>query len=210
MRKAIIRTPRQRWAQPGGVHDFIVKLSRIILPSAVGVLAVILALAPLGSRGDISFVLAKDTVEMARERMRVTAAVYRGEDSKGRPFTIRAGSAVQVSSRDPVVRLRDLSAQISMAEGPATLSAGQGRYDMDSEMVRVVGPLRFSTADGYSLETRDVTVGLKSRQLVSGGAVEGQMPLGTFSAGQMRADLDARTVTLDGRAHLHINQGTIR
>jgi lipopolysaccharide export system protein LptC len=210
MPEAIIRTPRQRWARPGGVHDFVIKLSRIILPSAVGILAVVLALAPLGSRGDISFVLAKDSVEMAKERMRVTAATYRGEDSKGQPFVIKAGSAVQVSSRDPVVRLSDLSAQITMAEGPATLTADQGRYDMNQEIVRVVGPLRFATADGYSLETRDVTVGLKSRKIASGGAVSGRMPLGTFRAGQMRADLVARTVTLDGRAHLHIDQGAIR
>jgi lipopolysaccharide export system protein LptC len=37
--------------------------------------------------------------------------------------------------------------------------------------------------------------------------VDGQMPLGSFSAGRMQADLEARTVTLEGRAHLHIVQG---
>jgi len=50
-------------------------------------------------------------------------------------------------------------------------------------------------------------VGLKSRQLVSGGAVEGRLPIGSFSAGRMRADLNTRTVMLEGRARLRIVQG---
>ena len=167
--------------------------------------------APIASpNGDVSFVLAKDSVSMAKERLRVSAATYRGEDSNGRPFEIKAGSAVQRSSQDPVVRLSDLMAKIQFAEGPATLSANTGRYDMDREIVQVDGPLVFQTSDGYRVEASDVAVGLKTRKLASAGAVSGTMPLGTFTAGRIRADLTARTVTLDGRARLHIVQGQAR
>ena len=204
------QSPRQLWAAPHGSHDRVVKWARVVLPSTVGVLAVILVLAPLTMRGDISFVLAKDKVAMATERLRVSAATYRGEDGKGQPFELRAGSAVQTSSRDPVVRLKDLSAAIRLQDGPATLKANSGRYDIDSEIVRVDGPIVFSTDDGYRLTTRDVAVGLKSRKMASGGPVEGRMPLGHFSAGRLRADLATRTVTLDGRARLHIVQGATR
>ena len=185
----------------------VVKILRVILPATVGILGAILTLAPLSKRSDISFVLAKDSVAMARERMRVTAATYRGEDGKGQPFSISAGSAVQLTSRDPVVRMNDLAAQIEMADGPAKIVANAGRYDMDKQIVNVDGPVRFTAADGYSLQTRDVVIGLQSRKIASGGAVDGSMPLGTFSANQMRADLGARTVTLDGRARLRIVQG---
>ena len=204
------RTPRQLWARPAGGHDRIIKLSRLVLPATVGVLGAILALAPLSKRGEISFVLAKDSVEVAKERMRVTAATYRGEDGKGQPFIIKAGSAVQAKSSDPVVRMRNLSAEIELAEGPATLTADAGRYDMKREIVKVDGPLLFATSDGYRLATRDVFVGLKSRKIASGGSVDGRMPLGSFSANIMRADLVARTVTLEGRARLHIVQGSAR
>ena len=47
---------------------------------------------------------------------------------------------------------------------------------------------------------------LKSRLLRSGGAVDGHIPLGNFSAGHLAADLATRTVTLEGHAHLHIDQ----
>jgi lipopolysaccharide export system protein LptC len=205
------RSARQIWARPNGKHDRLMKLLRIGLPILIAALVLFLVFAPITSpNGDVSFMLAKDNVAMSRERLRVTAATYRGEDSKGRPFQITAGSAVQKSSQDPVVKLNDLNARIQMEEGQATLSANAGRYDMDREVVQVDGPLTFQTADGYRVEANDVAVGLKSRKLASGGAVQGQLPLGTFSAGSMRADLEQRTVTLEGRARLHIVQGGAR
>lgn len=199
-------TARQRWAAPGGRHDWMIRFSRIILPSTVGVLAAILILAPLSARGDISFVLAKDSVALAKERMRLTAATYRGEDGKGQPFVLRAGSAVQTSSLDPVVRLGDLSASIALADGPAKLSANAGRYDMNRETLMIDGPISFTAADGFRLDTRDVAVGLKTRKLASGGPVSGRLPIGTFTANQISADLSSRNVVLEGRVRLHITQ----
>jgi len=110
----------------------------------------------------------------------------------------------------PVVKLSDLSATIALVDGPAMLRADSGRYDMDREIVNIDGPILFTSADGYRLSTRDVAVGLKTRKLASGGPVEGRMPLGNFSAERITADLDSRTVTLEGRARLHIVQGAVR
>lgn len=206
----IERTARQRWAAPGGSHDRLVRFLRVALPASIGVLTVALIAAPLTMTGEISFVLAKDSVDMARERLRIQAATYRGEDSKGQPFILRAGSAVQKSSKDPIVKITDLDGQITLADGPATIAAHQGRYDMDKESVSIDGPLSFKTADGYAIDANDVQVDLKTKTMVSGGAVTGRMPLGTFTGSRMKADLNARTVSLEGRAHLHIVQGVGR
>lgn len=203
----IVKSPRQIWAAPGGRHDTYLKLARAFFPSAVGILGATLIFSPLTKSGDVSFVLAKDKVAMSKERLRVEAATYRGEDGKGQPFIIRAGSAVQKSSRDPVVKLSDLSAEILMKDGPASFHASQGSYDMDREIVSIHGPVEFKAADGYRLATRDVALGLKSRKIASGGPVEGQIPLGSFSAGRISADLVQHSVVLDGRARLHIVQG---
>lgn len=205
------RSARQLWARPGGSHDRLVRAIRITLPFGIGALGLFFIVSPLLSpNGDVSFLLGKDSVSMAQERLRVSAATYRGEDSKGRPFELRAGSAVQRTSQEPVVRLTDLMARIEMEDGPATLEAQAGRYDMANEIVRVDGPLVFQTSDGYRVSARDVAVGLKTRQLESAGPVDGELPLGTFSAGRIKADLGARTVTLEGRARLHIVQQQAR
>ncbi len=176
----------------------------------VGVLLVALVCAPLLKGREVSFVLAKDSVALAQERLRITAALYRGEDSKGQPFNIRAGSAVQVSAKDPVVRMTDLRAEIQQPEGPSVIAANAGRYDMNKEVVSIDGPVQFTTADGYRLATRDVAIGLKTRRIASGGPVAGNMPLGTFSADKITGDLTGRAIVLEGRAHLHIVQGAIR
>ena len=205
-----VRSQRQLWAASGSSHDRVIALLRILLPAAIGVLVVLLALAPLTVDRDISFVLSKDRVEVARARMRVSAATYRGQDSKGQPFQLTAGSAVQVSSRDAVVRLKTLAAQIQLPEGPARIIAGQGRYDMDSEKVAIDGPVRFRSADGYNIDTRDVGIDLKTRQVASEGPVDGRMNIGRFSGDRFTADLNKRVVVLEGRARLHIDQRQAR
>ena len=42
--------------------------------------------------------------------------------------------------------------------------------------------------------------------MTSSGAVTGQMPLGSFEAGRLRADVDGRSVVLDRGASLRIVQ----
>jgi lipopolysaccharide export system protein LptC len=206
----IQRSKRQHYAAPGGSHDRRIKLLSFVLPTCVGALAAILALAPFTLAGELSFVLDKDSVDVARERMRVTEAVYRGEDSQGRPFSLKAGSAVQKSSRDPVVELKDLSARILLGDGPAQIRANTGRYDMDRESVRVTGPIQAETSDGYRLSTNNVTVDLKERTLVSDDPVDGRTNIGTFRADSLHADLNERTVTLEGNAQLRIQQNGLR
>lgn len=204
------RRHRRHWAAAGSSHDRLIATLRIALPMAVGVLAAFLALAPLTVGRDISFVLSKDRVEVARERMRVTHAVYRGQDRKGDPFRLDAASAVQATSRDPMVHMRTLTARIGQARGPTTIVAGQGRYDLDTQRLAVDGPVRLDGAGGFRVRTADVLVNLNDRDMVSRRPVTGTMPLGRFSADRLEARMDERVVDLVGRARLHIVQGRAR
>lgn len=204
------RSQRHLWAVPGSSHDRVIGTLRVALPLAIVLLVIALAFAPLTVGRDISFVLSKDRVQVAKERMRVSEALYRGEDSKGQPFQISAASAVQATSRDPIVRLQKLAAKIALADGPATIVANRGRYDMDSEKIAIDGPVLFRDTGDYRMQTRDVTVDLKTRGVASGGPVDGSMPLGTFAANRLTADLNDRIVVLEGDARLHIVQGRSR
>ncbi|MGW8134830.1 LPS export ABC transporter periplasmic protein LptC [Sphingomonas zeae] len=199
-----VRTRRQIWAAPGSRHDRFVTVARWMLPSAIGVLTAFLVMAPIYASNEVSFVLDKKKVEVAKERLKIQAAQYRGVDDKGQPFSLDAGSAIQRSSAEPVVQLNKLSAAIRLSDGPATVSANSGRYDMRTEQVQLDGPLDFKSAGGYDLQTRDATIDLQQRTLVSGGAVTGRVPQGNFSANKMRADLENRSVRLEGNARLRI------
>lgn len=204
------RSIRQLWALPGGSHDRTVGFLKKVLPVCVGVLAAFLVSAPFTMRGEVSFLLDKNDVDVAGERLKVREALYRGQDSQGRPFSIRAGSAVQKSSREPVVEMRDLSARILMRDGPAVLTADTGRYYMETEKVGVTGPVQFSGAGGYRLTTRDVDIDIRKRTMGSKGAVYGRMPLGAFNADHFYADLENKTVTLQGNARLRIEQNGLK
>lgn len=204
------RDERRRWAAPGGSHDRLVGRLKQVLPVAVGLLAVFLAAAPFVSVQEVSFVLDKNKVDMASERLKVTEALYRGEDAEGRPFSLRAGSAMQKSSRDPVVQIADMEARLQLEDSSALLTARRGSYNLTREQVMVDGPVAFQTANGYRLTTRDVAIDLRSRTARSMGNVDGRMPVGTFSADRLSADLAERTVTLTGRARLRIDQNGLK
>ena len=197
---------RQHWAAPGGSHDRLIKLLKRTLPVVAGLLGAFLLTAPFTHQTEVSFVLDKNKVDVAGERLKVTEALYRGEDSNGRPFSLRAGSALQRTSRDPVVELNELEARMQTENGGAVVTARKGNYDMDRETVSIDGPIQFESANGYRLTTRDVDIRLAERDLRSRGSVEGRMPTGTFRADHLRADLDGRTVTLEGNARLRIDQ----
>jgi lipopolysaccharide export system protein LptC len=203
------RTQRQLWAMPGGRHDRLIRSLRVILPSIIGVLLAVLAFSPFAATQELSFVLDKDEVDLSRERMRLVEALYRGEDSKGRPFSLRAGSAVQKTSAEPVLEMTSLSARILLEDGPASILAQRGSYNLSKETMRVNGPLAVESP-GYNMVASNVELSLKDRSIQSFGPVSGRTKVGTFRAGRLTGDLDTRIVRLEGGVHLRIDQNAIK
>jgi len=205
-----IRNQRRQWAAPGGSHDRLIRVLARWLPGAVGVVAAAMILGPLFPRGEISFLLDRNKVATTEDRLVVANAMYRGEDDEGRPFTVTAANAVQVSASDPVVRMKGLVARILMGDGPAELAAQGGSYDYDREALDVEGPVTFTAADGYRMTTAHVAIDLKGQRVVGDGGVDGAIPAGTFSAERLVADLNARTIALEGNARLVMTPGKLR
>ena len=206
----LIRSRRQAFAAPGGFHDRLIRFLAVALPGGVGVIVAVMILSPLKPRGEISFLLDRTKVEQTSERMRVDAATYRGEDDKGRAFSVSAGSAAQATAKVPVISMNDLMARILLTDGPAELTARNGTYDFSAQQIAVNGPVEFLAADGYRMSTSGVSVDLRGRRVVGSGGVSGAIPAGTFSADRIVADLGARTVMLDGHARLSMVPGKLR
>ena len=212
MSEAAIRKheAQRHWAEPGSRHDAVVRFAKLGLPVIAGGFLLLLAIAPFDQRGDVSFILDKKEVDKAAERMRIETARYTGEDNKGNKFEITAQRAIQQRSDQPIVSIEGMMARLGLAQGPLVMAANRGRYDLDTHQVDVVGPVRVAGADGYRLETRDVTIDLKARTMRSHGPASGAMRLGQFQAGNLSADLGERKVVLGGGARLKITQGAVR
>jgi lipopolysaccharide export system protein LptC len=206
----LIRDKRQHFAAPGGFHDRLVGFLAKALPAAIGVVAAVMILTPLSPRGEISFLLDRNKVAVTPERVHVDKAMYRGEDNHGRDFVLTAGSAIQPSPNSPILLLDDLLARIQLKDGPAVLKAPDGRYNFNTSVVSVPGPVNFAAADGYRMVTHNVGIDLKTRHIQGSGGVSGTVPAGTFSAERISGDLGARTVTLEGNARLRMTPGKMR
>ena len=205
-----LRNARQHFAVPGGSHDKLVALLGKVLPMGVGVLAALMVITPLSPRGEVSFLLDRNKVAVIDERLRVDNALYRGQDDKGRPFSVTAGEAVQQSSEEGVVRMKDLVARLLLPEGPARIGADAGTYTIEDELVAVPEDIRLTAADGYQMTARGVSLNLEQKKLFGQGGVEGTVPAGSFSADRMEVDLSERIVALDGNAKLRMIPGKLR
>ena len=205
-----IRDRRRAFALPGSPLDKAIKLLAVGLPALVGAVAAAMLIAPLSPRGEVSFLLDRNKVATAEDRLRVDEAMYRGRDDEGRAFSLTAGEAVQQSAEVPVVELHDLTARMQLTEGPAALLAPAGRYNIESQLVTVDGMVRFATSDGYRMQVRNVAIDLPHKTLVGSGGVEGAVPAGSFSANAIHGDLDARVIALVGNARLRMVPGQLR
>ena len=204
------RAIKRHWAVPGSRHDRLVRAMKFVLPILIIALLVVLAIAPFDKRSDASFILDKNKVAAAQERMRVEAARYTGTDDKGQTFAINADRAIQPTSDRPIVDIQGMRARLDLERGPLSIVALNGRYNMDEQKIAIDGPVKVAGPDGYRLETRDVGVDLKRRNLASRGRVVGDMKLGHFEAGGMTADLGTHEVVLTNKVRLNIRQGAVR
>lgn len=205
-----IRDRRQAFATPGGFHDRLIEFLAKAMPAAIGIVAAVMILSPLSPRGEVSFLLDRNRVAITNERIKVEDAMYRGQDGKGRPFEVKAGSAVQASSEIPIVEMKQLSASMELSDGPALIRAGEGTYNFDKEQIAVAGPVNFEASDGYKMVTNNILIDLNERRAEGSGGIEGSVPTGTFKADRIVADLNERTLTLEGNARLQMTPGKLR
>lgn len=206
----VIRDRRRAFAAPGGSHDRLVRFLAKWLPAAIGVVAAVMILSPLFQRGEVNFLLDRNKVDVTTKRLSVDNATYRGIDNQNRPFTVTAGSAVQRTAAVPVVEMKNLNAHIELTDGPAEISASGGLFDHSIDQLAAQGDVNVRAPGGFDLVASGVTIDLRNRMVTGSAGVHGAVPSGTFAADRIVANLDERTVALEGNARLRMVPGKIR
>ena len=116
---------------------------------------------------------------------------------------------MQPSLQRPIVEMRHLAASLELSDGPAEITALGGAYNFDTGRVVVPGPVNVIAPGGYRLVTNDVDIDLRTHRLLASGRVQGELSTGTFSANTMMADLEARTITLQGNVRMRMTPGKL-
>lgn len=202
-----IQDKRRAMALPGCQRERLMLAVGRILPGMAGVVVALMVVTPLFPHNSVSFLLDRKKVAVTENRLQVQNAAYRGVDGKGRAFELSADSAVQKSARDAHVKMNNLVGTMALADGPGRIQAASGSFDLTHDQLVVPGDVHFQQAGGYDIRAHAVTFDARHNTMQSSGAVEGLIPAGQFSAGHMSANLDDRTVTLEGRAHLRMTPG---
>lgn len=199
----IQRHARQEFAAPGSTFDRLINFLRIGLPVGVGIILAILAIAPVSSGNEFSFLLDRNEVAMAPERLRVVQALYRGEDKSGQPFALRAQSARQKSSDEPILEIEGMEADFTVGEDRANVSARRGNYDLDKKWLFVPGALQFNRDNGDALTATKVIVDMDDKLIRSSTIgedkdVQGRTGFGNFRSGGLFARMADRRLILTG------------
>ncbi len=205
-----VRNARRRAAAPGGSRDRVVAVAKVGFPLAAFLLLATLLLIPLNEVRELSFLLSKEAAGDASERLRVTRALYRGATAAGEPFEISAESAVQKTSDVPVVVLRGLAARIQRADGPATVTAPNGFYFLETGLLEVGGPIEIRSSAGYRVDGARLVIDLEANEVESALPVSGELPMGQFEAGGFEADLPGRRVVLTNGARIRLYPDRMR
>lgn len=184
--------------------DVYVGLMKWLLPLVSLALLLLILIWPLANTREFSFLLSKTQLASSTERLRLEQPVYSGVDGRNRAFQIRADSAVQRTSQSPTVELKNISARIQLDDGPATVDASNGRYDMETQILNVSGTINVMGPRNYRIVTPGARVDL-NRRTVTGVAVSGSGPVGRFVAQRFKTDLTSGIVVFDGGAKLHIS-----
>ena len=195
------RAAKRGWASPGGLHDWLMRFLKIALPAVVGLLLAYLLLSPLSKEKEVSFLLDKNKVDTARERLKTQKAEYRGLDDKGRPFSIQAAQAVQAKSSDPVIDIGGMAARILLEDGPH-----EHRRQGALQQAAKGGRARADPFTAAEATARDPT-GPRPQQAcrVSGGGVEGRI---AGEGSRRRKTVTCRSAGgAHGRPRVHIEQG---
>ena len=202
--------PRRRPPSPSGIarRRLLIRLTKFLLPlAALGLLALI-ALWPEIDRakdhGRLSFSKFAAEVDGAK----LTDARYRGVDEQGRPYTITAKTAKQVTPDR--ANLTTPVGDLSMKDGSwLQVRSKDGVYLQHAGSLDLSHDVVLYRDDGTTMTTESAAVDLKSGAAAGSVTVHAEGPFGTLDAQGFMLTDNGAAIQFAGPARLVLN-GTAR
>lgn len=187
-------------------HTRIVTLLKVVLPlAALAILSTLFLLADKIDPEDALPYAEVDVEDLAREP-RMTLPSYAGTTSDGAALSLTAGSAMPGTADRPA-EARDVRVELTTPDGVKTeLNAASAVLDPAGKTARLSGGVTMTTSLGYTLETREVLVGLDQSTLSAITQVTVFSPAGKITAAGMELGRDNQTPG----AYLMVFKGDVR
>lgn len=166
-------------------HSRKVRILKFGLPIAAGAMVLIgigVAWVARTLPGDLSF--ASTSIENGRLVMQDPRLT--GNDSSDRPYAMVARRAIQSSMGGGGVDLEEIRADVAVdAQTNATITAGNGFYDVASEQLKLFDDIVVSTTNGIQIRLAAADIDLGAGRMLGHGAITITTPSQRLESGSV-------------------------
>ncbi len=161
------RRERRRVFEAARRHSRLVRRLRVILPAAGVLVVVAFAIAARFALPE-NLDLSAASLSVTRNSIIMDNPHLTGFAGNGREYSLSADRAIQPLSTPGQVRLEAIEAKITTRSGGTTsVTAEAGDYDHEKGTIKLLGPIRVNSGDGYRLDMVDAEVDFHAGTLVS-------------------------------------------
>ncbi|MCP5366695.1 MAG: LPS export ABC transporter periplasmic protein LptC [Hyphomicrobiales bacterium] len=197
---AAAAAPRRRSV----AYSRFVAVTKWMLPAIAIVLIAVIASWPyMNPKTDLISIqsLIQGTVDAGGPS--VVNARYLGSDDDGRPFTVSADRASNLSLDSQVIELTNPKADMSLDDGTwVFLTAERGRYDRADKALELTGAVDLFHDSGYEFRTTVAHVDLTQGLAWGDAPVSGQGTFGVLKAEGFRLRNNEKVIRFTGKSKL--------
>ena len=186
-------------------YSLFVTVMKGALPSAalgLGIAVLVYAMQPRdANRMALTFErMGKIENDLAMVMPRLT-----GIDDDGYPFVVTAATAVQEARGSDMVRLEDVTAEISLKEGKLHVEAARGVVDTRQHLLDISGGIRLTSEDGYDARSPAAKADLKAGTVRGDNGIEATGSFGRITADRFTMNRDTRQLRFTGNVRMVLN-----
>ena len=182
---------------------------KVLLPSAAGVLLLLIVVLPQFRQQDDRFRIGMSLLEESTaDTLNMTNARYYGTDEKGQPYSVTAANVRERPDDDPAVDLTAPQADISLADGSwLSISASAGVYNREAQKLNLNGSVSLYQDQGNEFHTSSAQIDLEKGEATGSEPVNSQGPFGSLDAAGFSMSETGKVVYFSGPAHLVLSAG---
>jgi lipopolysaccharide export system protein LptC len=209
-RRSALWQPRQTSvASSVAQYSRFVGYMKVLLPSAAGVLLLLIVALPQFRQTDDRFRIGMNLLEESTaDTLNMTNARYYGTDEEGQPYSVTAANVRERPDDDPAVDLTAPQADISLTDGSwLSISARTGVYDRDQQKLSLDGNVALYQDQGNEFHTSSAHIDLEKGEASGSEPVVTQGPFGSLNAAGFSMSETGKVVYFVGPALLVLNSG---
>ena len=186
-------------------YSIFVAVMKRALPTAALALGVAVLVYTLQPRDANQMALTFEKMGKVENDLAMVMPRLTGVDDDGFPFVVTAASAVQESRGSDVVRLEDVTADITLSEGKLHVEAARGVVDTRQHLLDVSGGIRLTSDDGYDARTPAAKADLKAGTVRGENGIEATGAFGRITADRFTMNRTTRQLRFSGNVRMLLN-----